>query len=95
MIDLDKLESLHQSTTPGPWTHMKDAPMFVGTEDHVAGSTADIHGRVYRAFPSVYNPRVVYDIEWIVAAHEAFPALLEELARYRALTAALRAAGMV
>ena len=94
MIDLDELEELHQSTTPGPWSHAKNAPMFMGVEDRVEGSTAEIHGRVYRAFPSVFNPLVEADIAWIVAAHKSFPALLEELARYRALFAAVRQAAI-
>ncbi len=94
MIDLDALEDLHQSTTPGPWSHVKDGPMFMGTEDYVDGSTAQLHGRVYREWPNTFKPLVEADIAWIVAAHEAFPALLEELARYRALFAAVRQAAI-
>lgn len=85
MIDLDKLESLHQSTTPGPWTHVKDGPMFMGTADWVEGSTVEIRGRAYREWPNNYEPLVEADIAWIVAAHEAFPALLQELKDLREL----------
>jgi len=89
MIDLDLLESLHQATTPGPWT--------VRRREHVIPSSTiqalrldpkDPHDiEIISEDDTTLYPTREADLAWVVAAHEAFPAMLDELARYRALIA--------
>lgn len=91
-IDLEQLENLHQSTTPGPWTVRRAPANF-----HMGGADGfieaprlrpeDAHAIEILGEDTTLYPNRDDDMAWIVAAHEAFPALIDELHAWRTLAA--------
>ena len=87
-LDLDKLENLHQSTTPGPWKDGFERPsLSAGALDRNPGW----HAIIVPLSPFVFGAvgaltQDKKDAAWIVAAHEAFPAILGQLRLIQAMT---------
>lgn len=83
-LDLYKLENLHQSTTPGPWkvrsiqdpTGDRSFLPFVQAPRISWGAPYDIE--ILSDDETLYPTRDA-DMAWIVAAHEAFPAMLDRI----------------
>jgi hypothetical protein len=69
-MDLDRLEDLHQSTTPGPW-ELGDGGwgVYIGAPDQNVWAREDVP-----------NPA---DVEFAVVAHRALPALITEVRALR------------
>lgn len=99
-LDLDKLEGLHQSTTPGPWAWAHNNEKGYGAsigaecfaEDDVDAERPLSGDLTHRTDDYTIMEPIAEMAEeqaagrnaaWIVAAHEAFPAMLD---RIRALT---------
>lgn len=76
--DLDHLDALHAAATPGPW-HLTDSSAIV------APLTADEIADVWEPTAASRNG------EFIEAAREALPALVDEVRRLRAELATARA----
>jgi hypothetical protein len=89
-LDLDKLENLHQSTTPGPWKVRQPpdgARACLGMKGFIEApriKPEDAHKIEILGEDTTLYPTRDEDMAWIVAAHEAFPAMLAEIARLRA-----------
>lgn len=73
---ITQLFALANSASKGPWHHIKDGPMFMGTADSVQGPKIDVNGRVYRQYPTNYDPQVERDAAFIAEARSAVPELL-------------------
>ena len=65
-----------EAATKGPWTHIEDAPMFVGSAEMVRTPEDDINiGRVYSGYNQNLQPR--YDATFIAHARTDLPKALE------------------
>jgi hypothetical protein len=90
---LYELQNLHQGTTPGPWRAVPSRDPMQGAydvgirtdglpndKDHLA-MIGEVWAERERGRPD--SDAAMRDASWIVAAHEAFPALLEEISTLR------------
>lgn len=79
-IDLAELRRLHEAATKGEWKHFRDEfikgriDRVIAVPGQVILRDEDIHRYAWKD-----NPRVDADWNFIVAAHNALPALLDEL----------------
>lgn len=80
-IDLDKLERLHASATPGPWRFLwhRDGDAHLLTTLYADSGSSEVH-------------LTVADGRWITAARDATPALIAELREARATIGRVREA---
>ena len=85
-VELDELERLERAATPAPWTSWVEGRDHWSGENFIGGPTRsdpDIYVRI-RVEDGGWHPASVADQDFIAAARNALPRLIDEVRRSRA-----------